>query len=58
MQLHVFTGFAISQIGLIYWYVYYRWLPRRGGYRIVREQMIQEDGVSRNVMRKVPLVES
>lgn len=53
-QLHVFTGFSISQIGLLYWYVCFRWLPRRGGYKNVRELAVQEDGVSRNVIQKVP----
>ncbi|KAI0766302.1 APC amino acid permease [Irpex lacteus] len=53
--LHVSEGFVIALIGTIYWYVYLRWLPRRGGYKIVRERMVQEDGVSRNVMKKVPI---
>ncbi|EKM56614.1 uncharacterized protein PHACADRAFT_172270 [Phanerochaete carnosa HHB-10118-sp] len=35
--LHVFTGFAMSFIGVIYWYLRCRWLPRKQGYSIVPE---------------------
>ena len=38
----------------MYWYVKFRVLPRRGGYALVKEDVIQEDGVSRQVFRKVP----
>ncbi|KAI0084673.1 amino acid/polyamine transporter I, partial [Irpex rosettiformis] len=54
--LHVSQGFVIALIGMIYWYVNFRWLPRRGGYAIIRERIVQEDGVSRNVMKKVPVL--
>ncbi|KAI0683765.1 amino acid transporter [Cytidiella melzeri] len=51
--LHVSTGFGIGLVGVIYWYVWYNWLPRWGGYKVVRERTVQEDGVSRNVVQKV-----
>ncbi|KAI0084678.1 amino acid/polyamine transporter I, partial [Irpex rosettiformis] len=54
--LHVSQGFVIALIGLIYWYINFRWLPRRGGYIIVRERIVQEDGISRNVMKKMPVL--
>ena len=41
-------------LGAVYWYVKFRVLPRRGGYALVKEDVIQEDGVSRQVFRKVP----
>ncbi|KAI0342263.1 APC amino acid permease [Trametopsis cervina] len=54
--LHVFTGLGIVSIGLVYWFVVYKWLPRRGGYKIVRERVIHEDGVARGVLKKVPVL--
>lgn len=52
LQLHVGAGFAISFVGVVYWYVRCRWLPEKHGYRIVRERVVQ-DGMPRTVMRKV-----
>ncbi|KIP09738.1 hypothetical protein PHLGIDRAFT_66968 [Phlebiopsis gigantea 11061_1 CR5-6] len=50
--LHMFTGCAISLLGVLYWFVRCRWLPARHGYRVVRERVVQ-DGMPRTVMRKV-----
>ncbi|KAK7464132.1 hypothetical protein VKT23_006295 [Stygiomarasmius scandens] len=50
---HVLTAYAVSLIGLAYWYVHTKWLPRRRGYKLVREWELQDDGVSRYVFRKV-----
>lgn len=52
----MFTGLGIVSIGLVYWFVVYKWLPRRGGYKIVRERVIHEDGVARGVLKKVPVL--
>ena len=38
----------------MYWYVKVVYLPRRVGYKIEPEE-IEEDGVSRTVLRRVPL---
>ncbi|KAF5340173.1 hypothetical protein D9758_014988 [Tetrapyrgos nigripes] len=54
---HILTAYLVSLIGLIYWYIQTKWLPRRRKYKLVREWVLQEDGVSRCVFRKVPLEE-
>lgn len=45
---------AIGFMGVVYWYVKVVYLPRRGGYRLETEK-VEEDGISRNVFRRVPL---
>lgn len=50
--LHVFTGFSISFVGVIYWYVWCRWLPSKHGYRVVPEHVVK-DGITRTILRKV-----
>jgi len=44
--LHVAVCFLILLLGWIYWYARWRWLPRRGGYKLNRI-VIEEDGISR-----------
>ncbi|GLB39007.1 putative amino acid permease [Lyophyllum shimeji] len=51
--LHVFVAYLVSLIGVAYWYVQCVWLPRRKGYRLKRQWVLQEDGVPRYVFRKV-----
>ena len=53
-QLHVLAAVSISLVGIGYWYVHWQWLPRRGGYKLVRE-WVREDGVTRSVIHKVKL---
>ncbi|KAJ7062146.1 APC amino acid permease [Mycena amicta] len=52
--MHVLVSILASQLGVLYWAVFFRWLPRRGGYDLKREHVLQEDGVSRVVFVKVP----
>jgi len=52
--LHAIVATLISLIGVAYWYVNWVWLPRRGGYTLVRE-WVREDGVTRGVLTKVKL---
>lgn len=42
----------MSFVGVIYWYVRFRWLPRKLGYHVVPERVVK-DGVQRTVLRKV-----
>ncbi|KAJ7053658.1 APC amino acid permease [Mycena amicta] len=52
--LHAAVSLLISLLGLAYWAIWVLWLPRRGGYALVREWVMQDDGVSRWVfMRKL-----
>jgi len=50
--LHVFAAFAISFVGVFYWYVWCRWLPSKQGYSVVPER-VMKDGILRTVLRKV-----
>ncbi|KAL4253045.1 hypothetical protein ABKN59_002223 [Abortiporus biennis] len=52
--LHVLVSSSISLLGLTYWYVWYKYLPRRGGYQLVREKIVEEDGSVRKVVKKFP----
>ncbi|KAI0646469.1 amino acid transporter [Trametes meyenii] len=51
--LHVLVAWIISLVGVVYWYVWVVWLPRRGGYVLVRDWIRDDDGTSRRVVRKV-----
>ncbi|KAK6992681.1 high affinity methionine permease [Favolaschia claudopus] len=53
---HVLVTIAASQLGVLYWWIWSIWLPRRNGYTLKREWEVQEDGVSRFVFVKVPAV--
>ena len=53
LQLHVAATLAIVFVAITYWYTWAKVLPRLGGYRLEREVVIQEDGVSRTVLKKV-----
>lgn len=44
----------IGILGILYWFVYFYWIPKKRGYRIVQETVLEDDGVSRNVLRKIP----
>ncbi|EPS98575.1 hypothetical protein FOMPIDRAFT_1037459 [Fomitopsis schrenkii] len=52
--LHVLAAASMSLVGVAYWYVRWQWLPRRGGYKLVRE-WVREDGIMRSVIHKVKL---
>ncbi|KAI0635331.1 amino acid transporter [Trametes polyzona] len=51
--LHVLVAWLISFGGVAYWYVWCVWLPRRGGYVLVRDWVRDDDGTPRRVVRKV-----
>lgn len=53
--LHCVVGFAIIAAGGVYWVVWAVVLPWLGGYRLEREEVVDElDGWERHVFRKVP----
>ncbi|OJA08874.1 hypothetical protein AZE42_01735 [Rhizopogon vesiculosus] len=51
---HVVIALLIGLVGIIYWFVFFDWIPRKHGYRIVQETVLQDDGVSRKVLRRIP----
>ena len=54
MQSHVALALLIGLIGIMYWFIYFDLIPKKYGYRIVQETVLQDDGVSRNVLRRIP----
>ncbi|KAL0573026.1 hypothetical protein V5O48_008937 [Marasmius crinis-equi] len=52
---HLVAAFGLSLVGLAYWYCKVVWIPRRRGYKLRREWVPQDDGVSRYVFRKEAL---
>ncbi|KAF5387547.1 hypothetical protein D9757_006562 [Collybiopsis confluens] len=53
---HAIVAFSVSAIGIAYWFFWVKWLPMKKGYRLVRESVLQVDGVSRWIYRKVPII--
>ncbi|KAF9652380.1 amino acid transporter [Thelephora ganbajun] len=52
--LHCIVALVIGFLGAVYWYVKVVYLPHRGGYELKAED-VEEDGISRTVLRRVPL---
>ncbi|ESK94189.1 high affinity methionine permease [Moniliophthora roreri MCA 2997] len=53
--LHVVVAFGVLALGAFYWLVWAVILPRAGGYRLLQEQEVSSDGLTRNVFRRVPI---
>ncbi|KAJ6612522.1 APC amino acid permease [Mycena sp. CBHHK59/15] len=53
--LHVVVTLGVSQLGVAYWLVWAVWLPKRRGYELKREWVVQDDGVSRFGFVQVPV---
>jgi len=51
---HSIGSFIVTFLGIAYWYIWGTWLPNRKGYRLQREWVNEEDGISRYVFRRVP----
>ncbi|KAG2144710.1 APC amino acid permease [Suillus bovinus] len=51
---HVVIAMSIGLLSIIYWFVFFYWIPKTRGYRIVQEIVLQDDGVPRNVLRNIP----
>ncbi|KAF8655580.1 hypothetical protein AX16_003001 [Volvariella volvacea WC 439] len=50
---HPVASISLSSFGIVYWYIWCVVLPKRKGYTLEREWVLQDDGVSRYVFRKV-----
>ncbi|KAJ7115061.1 APC amino acid permease [Mycena crocata] len=50
--LHAAVALSVSLIGVAYWYVWGVWLPRKRGYTLEREWVLQDDGVPRCVFHR------
>ncbi|KAF9265693.1 high-affinity methionine permease [Marasmius fiardii PR-910] len=52
--LHVVVGFGVLVFGALYWVIWAIILPKIGRYRLVREQEVASDGLTRNVFKRIP----
>jgi amino acid transporter len=50
--LHVVISIGVLFLGVVYWVIWVKVLPRLGGYKLQREWVRQSDGVSRAVFTK------
>ncbi len=50
--MHVVVSLFIILLGAVYWAVWAVWLPKRGGYVLERDVVLQDDGVSRHVFKR------
>jgi hypothetical protein len=55
LKSHSVGGFAISFLGVLYWYVWSVWLPKSKGYKLERQWILQNDGISRYAFHKMPV---
>jgi hypothetical protein len=51
--LHCLVGIGFLLAGAVYWLFWAVILPKIGGYKLIRETVIQEDGWSRNVFSRL-----
>ena len=54
LQSHSIGSVIVTFLGVSYWYIWSTWLPKRKEYRLQREWINEEDGISRYVFRRVP----
>jgi hypothetical protein len=54
LQSHAVGSVIVTFLGITYWYIWGTWLPKRKEYRLQREWVNEEDGISRYVFRRVP----
>ena len=54
LQSHSIGSVIVTFLGITYWYIWGTWLPKRKEYRLQREWINEEDGISRYVFRRVP----
>jgi hypothetical protein len=53
-QSHSIGSVIVTFLGITYWYIWGTWLPNLKGYRLQREWVNEEDGISRYVFRRLP----
>ncbi|KAG8216571.1 APC amino acid permease [Butyriboletus roseoflavus] len=52
---HVVVALFVGLLGVIYWFIFFRWIPERNGYTLKQVPVIQDDGVPRNVFKRIPI---
>ncbi|KIJ63769.1 hypothetical protein HYDPIDRAFT_175819 [Hydnomerulius pinastri MD-312] len=52
---HVVIALFVGLMGVVYWFVVFKWIPEKNGYRLEQVTVVQDDGVPRSVFRRVPV---
>ncbi|KAG9311599.1 APC amino acid permease [Chiua virens] len=52
---HIVIALFIGLLGVLYWFIFFWWIPQRNGYTLKQVTVIQDDGIPRNVFTRVPL---
>lgn len=54
LQSHVVIALFVGVLGLVYWFIFFRWIPERNGYTLKQVTIVEDNGVPRNVFRRIP----
>ncbi|KIJ15324.1 hypothetical protein PAXINDRAFT_169126 [Paxillus involutus ATCC 200175] len=52
---HVVIGLFVGLLGVVYWFIVFKWIPGRNGYKLKQVKITQDDGVARNIFRAIPV---
>jgi len=52
---HVVVALFVGLLGVVYWFIVFKWIPGRNGYKLKQVTVTQDDGVPRNVFRAIPV---
>ncbi|KAF8838468.1 amino acid transporter [Paxillus ammoniavirescens] len=52
---HVVVSLFIGLLGVICWFIVFKWIPGRNGYKLKQVTVTQDDGVTRKVFRAMPV---
>ncbi|KAF8834677.1 amino acid transporter [Paxillus ammoniavirescens] len=52
---HVVVALFVGLSGVVYWFIVFKWIPGRNGYKLKQVTVTQDDGVTRNVFRAIPV---
>ncbi|KAF8834676.1 amino acid transporter [Paxillus ammoniavirescens] len=51
---HVVVGLFVGLLGIVYWFIVFKWIPGRNGYKL-KQVKVTQDGVTRNIFRAIPV---
>ncbi|KAH0834942.1 amino acid permease-domain-containing protein [Lanmaoa asiatica] len=52
---HVVIALFVGLLGVVYWFIFFWWIPGRNGYTLKQVTVMQDNGVPRNVFRRIPM---
>ncbi|KIK89065.1 hypothetical protein PAXRUDRAFT_802174 [Paxillus rubicundulus Ve08.2h10] len=52
---HVVVALFVGLLGVVYWFIVFKWIPGRNGYKLKQVTVNQDDGVTRRVFRAIPV---